>query len=180
MARRALRIGDRSSWAFFNGDWEDGDEGSLVVRPEHVRQFGPAMQGHHYAFFKDAAFCTSPADRDGDGYGSSPDCLGMDCDDYDDTVHEGCAAGCQDNDGDGYGTGGDCLGSDCNDEDPDCAFGACCGECPSDGGMCMAAARAHHAILPLADDDIWVVLGGEPGGLLVDAEFVDVDEKNKN
>jgi hypothetical protein len=42
--------------------------------------------------------------------------------------------------------------------------------------MCMAAARAHHAMLPLADDDVWVVLGGEPGGLLVDAEYYRVSQ----
>lgn len=120
------------------------------------------------AFVKNSAHCV---DADGDGWGPSPDCLGLDCDDSDPAVHVGCAAGCDDSDGDGYGIGEDCLGSDCKEGDALCAYGACCGECPASGGLCMEAPRAFLSILPLGDGDIWLVVGGEPGGLEHPAEY---------
>lgn len=52
-------------------------------------------------------------DADGDGYGAGDNCLGLDCDDNNPDVWEGCM-GCEDNDGDGYGAGCD-PGSDCDD-----------------------------------------------------------------
>lgn len=51
-----LHIGDGNRWTFFNGVWKDGPDGALAVPEEIIRQDGPGMQGHHYAFFKDAAF----------------------------------------------------------------------------------------------------------------------------
>ena len=35
-----MRIGDGSGWAFFNGAWEDGDDGQLRVPDELQRQDG--------------------------------------------------------------------------------------------------------------------------------------------
>lgn len=81
--------------------------------------------------------CNYCIDKDGDGYGSGPSCLGQDCDDGDPAIHPGakeicgngkdedcngedeeCPKECTDKDGDGYGVGKDCLGPDCNDNDP--------------------------------------------------------------
>lgn len=62
-------------------------------------------------------------DRDGDGYGRGSDCLGPDCDDFDETRSDDCS-NCQDFDGDGYGEGIGCLGPDCADGNPDINPGA--------------------------------------------------------
>ena len=48
-----LRIGDGSGWTFHNGAWEDRPEDRLVFVDSSD---GPAMQGHHYAFFKEKAY----------------------------------------------------------------------------------------------------------------------------
>jgi len=56
MEWQAITIGDGSAWAFFNGDWADGEEGALRVPDACLRQDGPAMQGHHYAFFRGATY----------------------------------------------------------------------------------------------------------------------------
>lgn len=52
----SLQIGDGNRWSFFNGAWKDDPEGALVVPEEVISLDGAGMQGHHYAFFKDAAF----------------------------------------------------------------------------------------------------------------------------
>ena len=51
-----LRIGDASAWTFFNGGWQDGSAGALNVKGRVLSQNGPAIQGHHYAFYKDKAY----------------------------------------------------------------------------------------------------------------------------
>jgi len=51
-----LNFQDAKSWTFFNGAWTDGPNGMLQVPKSVLRQDGPAMQGHHYAFFKPAAY----------------------------------------------------------------------------------------------------------------------------
>jgi hypothetical protein len=117
------------------------------------------------AFVKDSSFCI---DDDGDGWGASPDCLGLDCDDGDPEVHEDCGPGCVDGDGDGYGFGDDCLGPDCNDNvesGANCAFGACCGTCdPRKSAFCMQEPRAFHSVVPWRVGEL-MFIGGEPGGL---------------
>ncbi|MBM3804255.1 MAG: exo-alpha-sialidase [Acidimicrobiia bacterium] len=55
-SERALKIGNGASWSFFNGSWTDGTENALEVPQKTLRQDGPAVQGDHYAFFKDAAY----------------------------------------------------------------------------------------------------------------------------
>src|SRR5216684_536175 len=55
-ASRAFNMQDASSWTFFNGAWTDGPEGALDISSTLLHQDGPAMQGHHYAFFKPAAY----------------------------------------------------------------------------------------------------------------------------
>jgi len=47
---RAVTIGDGSAWTFINGAWHDGPDAALVLPDELVREDGPAIQGHHYAF----------------------------------------------------------------------------------------------------------------------------------
>ncbi|MBI2193968.1 MAG: exo-alpha-sialidase [Planctomycetes bacterium] len=56
-----LGIGDGSLWAFINGAWRDGPEDSLVVPKEILRQHGPAIQGHHYAFWRPKAYANVQA-----------------------------------------------------------------------------------------------------------------------
>ncbi len=120
------------------------------------------------AFIKNPAHCV---DGDGDGWGFGPDCAGLDCDDGDPERTLDCGPGCTDADGDGFGIGDDCAyGPDCDDGDADCALGACCGECPADGALCMSVARAHPAALALDGGD-WLLLGGEPGGLDMEGEY---------
>src|SRR5580700_11346389 len=51
-----LTFRDSKSWTFFNGDWTDGPEATLGVSEAAQRRDGPAMQGHHYAFFKPTAY----------------------------------------------------------------------------------------------------------------------------
>ena len=45
-----LRIADGCDWRFVNAPWRDGADGAMAVLPEHLRDDGYAMQGHHYAF----------------------------------------------------------------------------------------------------------------------------------
>lgn len=128
------------------------------------------------AFFKNPAHCV---DEDGDGWGFGPDCAGLDCDDGDPQRTLDCGPGCTDADGDGFGRGDDCPhGPDCDDGDPDCALGACCGECPADGALCMSVARAHLAALGLDGGGDWLLLGGEPGGLGLEGEYYRVAESD--
>ena len=51
-----LRIGDGKRWMFINGAWCDGPENALAVPDGMVRQDGPGMQGHHYAFLRDRVY----------------------------------------------------------------------------------------------------------------------------
>ncbi len=148
--------------------WTDPSDHLARLGPDRGLRSAEIFDPTSGAFFKDASYCI---DADGDGWGPSPDCLGPDCDDSDPARHVGCSAGCDDSDHDGYGKGADCLGSDCKEGDAQCAFGACCEQCPDSGSLCMAEARAFLSMLPLGDDDIWLVLGGEPGGLEHPAEY---------
>jgi uncharacterized repeat protein (TIGR01451 family) len=80
----------------------------------------------------DADLCT---DRDGDGYGVGPNCLGPDCNDFvpqcttdcvtdingsDGNGIPDCEEQCDDKDLDGFGVGPSCLGPDCNDDVASC------------------------------------------------------------
>ena len=86
----------------------------------------------------DITECTAASDTDGDGYGASPACDPVDCDDSNENVYPGAdeicgnevdedcsngpaecpGDGCIDVDGDGYGVGTGCLGTDCKDDLP--------------------------------------------------------------
>ncbi len=85
-------------------------------------------------------------DRDGDGYGEGPGCLGPDCNDLVATCTTDCETDlsggdgngipdceevCEDNDNDGYGAGPACLAPDCNDSEPTCNFD--CSDFDGDG-----------------------------------------------
>ena len=85
-------------------------------------------------------------DRDGDGYGEGPGCLGPDCNDLVRTCTTDCETDlnggdgngipdceeiCEDNDNDGYGNGPACLAPDCNDSEPTCNYD--CSDFDNDG-----------------------------------------------
>jgi hypothetical protein len=53
---RVLNLQDAKFWTFFNGAWTEGADGLLQVPKTVLHQDGPAMQGHHYAFFKPVAY----------------------------------------------------------------------------------------------------------------------------
>ncbi len=44
-----LSISRQRGWSFYNGDWFDGPDNSLLVTGEMLRADGEGMQGHHYA-----------------------------------------------------------------------------------------------------------------------------------
>lgn len=53
---RTFSLRQSQDWSFFNGEWSEAEDGSLAIPKQLLRQDGPAMQGHHYAFFKPAAY----------------------------------------------------------------------------------------------------------------------------
>jgi len=55
-SRQVVRIGDGGRWTFLDGAWIDGSRDSLLVPKHMLRHDGPAIQGHHYAFLRDAAY----------------------------------------------------------------------------------------------------------------------------
>jgi hypothetical protein len=51
-----LKIGDGTNWQYINGDWKDGEGGSLRPTADE-REFGEEnFQGFHYAFYKGRCF----------------------------------------------------------------------------------------------------------------------------
>ena len=76
-------------------------------------------------------------DRDGDGYGTGPNCLGPDCNDFQPSCTTDCVTDinggdgngipdceeqCQDADQDGHGVGNGCIAADCNDNQALCTI----------------------------------------------------------
>jgi len=51
-----MHFGDGTQWTFTNGAWRDGPENALTVPDELLRQDGPGIQGHHYAFLQGRAY----------------------------------------------------------------------------------------------------------------------------
>ncbi|MFO0750722.1 MAG: OmpA family protein [Myxococcota bacterium] len=141
----------------------------------------------------DADLCN---DKDGDNYGTGPNCAGADCDDTikacttdcsdrnggDGNGIPDCAESCQDQDGDGYGVGDGCLAPDCNDAEVACTTD--CSDFDNDGRANCVDADDDEDGLPDASE---VSRGTDPrdpdtddDGLLDGAEVNDYGTDPKN